>query len=105
VIHGTLLSFLAKMREQLADKKGFSLIDLMVGLGLSRVVFMIMMTLMRQTAKFASFFNGTAYLIQGVSDAQAWFNPILNGGASNAGSAHSLGFIPELSPSRIDSRN
>jgi prepilin-type N-terminal cleavage/methylation domain-containing protein len=105
VIHGTLLSFLAKMRKRLSDKKGFTLIELMVGLGLSGVVFLIMMTLMGQTAKFAAFFNGTATSIEGVSDAQAWFNPILNGGASNAGSAHSLGFIPVLSPNRIDSRN
>jgi len=110
------------MRDKMSDKKGFTLIELMVGLGLAGVVFLIMMTLMGQSAKFAAFFNGTATSIAGVSDAvtqlnsvmsqvvqvdtcncrgggqlnsmsnctwsdaQPWYNPVLNGSASN--SAH-----------------
>lgn len=105
------------------NQKGFTLAELMVGLGLSGVVFLIMMTLMGQTAKFAAFFNGTATSIEGVSDAVSqlnaimpqvvrigacncrgsgalqsrsncrwddanpWYNPVLNGGATNTGNS------------------
>jgi len=56
---------------------GFSLIELMVGLGLSGIVFGILMALLGQTAKFTSFFSGTATGVEGTAEAVTMLNTIM----------------------------
>jgi prepilin-type N-terminal cleavage/methylation domain-containing protein len=79
-LYPLLLSFSLNMprpARRVGNQKGFTLIELMIGLFLAGLVFMIMFSLMGQTAKFASFFNNTATSIEGVSEAVTQLNAIL----------------------------
>lgn len=56
---------------------GFTLIELMVSLGLSGVVFMVMMTLMGQSATFSAIFHGGANAVEAVSTTISQLNNVM----------------------------
>lgn len=72
--YSEMVTNLIKFRS---SQSGFSLIELMVGLGLSGVVFAVLMTLLGQTAKFASFFGGTATGVEGTAEAVTMLNTVM----------------------------
>lgn len=57
---------------------GFSLMELMIGLGISGIVFLALMTLITQSARFSGYFHGTANSIEGVNDAVSQLNAVMN---------------------------
>lgn len=58
-------------------ESGFTLIEAMTGLALAGVVFAIVMGLLTQSAKFSTFFNGTATSIEGVNEALTVLNAVM----------------------------
>lgn len=77
---GLLLRFhliMPKQKMRLKDQRGFTLMEMVVGLMLSGIIFLIIFALLGQTAKFAAFFNSTATSIEGVSDAVSQLNAVM----------------------------
>jgi len=60
-----------------ARQKGFTLIELMVSLGLSGLIFMVLMTLMGQGANFSSIFEGSANTIEALSGSISQLNSVM----------------------------
>lgn len=61
-----------------SQSRGFTLMELMIGLGISGIVFLALMTLITQSAKFSGYFHGTANSIEGVNDAVSQLNAVMS---------------------------
>lgn len=59
------------------NQRGYTLVELMVAVGISGFLFFALMSLLSQSTNFAAYFNGAAASVEGASEAIAQLNSIM----------------------------